>query len=109
MDLPTALSLLAVVAAIGFPLLARRDLLTKAVERDRIRDEWRTQITADVEALKKAAPVTELALLTQSVATLAATVKELWDYATDLKHLHIDPYEREVAKLRASVDKLERE
>lgn len=108
MDLSTAISALAVLAAILFPLLARRDVLTKLVERDRARDEWRHQITADVEALKKATPVTELALLTQSVTTLAASVKDLWKYTTDLKHVHIDPYEREVAKLRASVDKLER-
>lgn len=108
MDLSTAISAIAVLVAIGASLLARRDMLTKVVERDRIRDEWRHQITADVEALKKAVPVTELALLTQSVTTLAVSVKDLWKYATDLKHLHIDPYEREVAKLRASVDQLER-
>lgn len=107
MDLSTALSILAVVAAFGFPLLARRDLLTKLDERDVARNEWRTQITRDVEALKRATPVTELALLTQSVTTLAASLKDLWKYTTDLKHLHIDPYELEVAKLRASIDRME--
>jgi hypothetical protein len=107
MDLSTAISLLAVVAAIGSAMLARRDLLTKLDERDTARNEWRREITADVEALKRATPVTELALLTQSVQTLALSVKDLWKYTTDLKHMHVDPYLLEVAKLRASVDRLE--
>lgn len=49
-----------------------------------------------------------LAVLQQRVDTLDGRVQELSRYTNDLKHLHIDPYEREVTKLRATVDLLER-
>lgn len=77
-------------------------------EREKHWDSWRTQITADVEALKRSANLTQVALLQQSLETLVKRVEQLSEYTAELKHLHIDPYEREMAKLNQRVDTLER-
>lgn len=77
-------------------------------EREKHLTEWRKQITADVELLKRSASITEIALLRQTLETLVKSVQALAKYTEDLKHLHIDPYEREVAKIAFRVEVLER-
>ena len=82
----------------------------KAMDERRELDwiSWRNKVDKDVDLLKTSASVTQLALLAQTVTALVKRVEDLWQYTTDLKHLHIDPFEREVTKLRASVDQMEK-
>ena len=78
-------------------------------EREKHWVEWRRDISADVEALKKSANVTQLALLTQVVDSLVKRVEDLWKYTTDIKHLQVDPYIRAHELLKQRVDEIARQ
>lgn len=82
----------------------------QAMDREREKHwvEWRDKISADVEILKRSANLTELALLKQSLESLIKRVEELWAYTSELKHTHVDPYEREMVKLGQRVEMLEK-
>ena len=69
---------------------------------------WRKDITKDVENLQSPTTMTQLALLTQVLETLVKRVEELWKYATDIKHLQVDPYVRATDVLKQRVDNLEK-
>lgn len=77
-------------------------------EREKHWIKWRDDISEDVEALKKSANITQLALLAQTVEALAKRVEDLWKYTTDIKHLQVDPYIRAHELLKQRVDKLEK-
>lgn len=81
----------------------------KAMDERRELDwvNWRNKIDRDIDVLKASASVTELRLIQQTLQTMSKSLEDLWQYTTELKHVHVDPYQREVAKLRASVDRLE--
>ena len=97
MDLPTVLSALAVLAAIGFPLLARRDVLTKLVERDRTRDEWKREINKKIDRLTEAA-------LNRRIVFLEKQHAEYKDW----KHELADPYILDYKALEKRVSRIER-
>lgn len=80
----------------------------KYTEREKHWERWREKIDIDIEILKKSMNLTELALLQQSLSSLIKRVDDLWKYATDLKHLIMDPYVRAVDVLNQRVEELER-
>lgn len=82
----------------------------KAMDERRELDwvKWRDGISSDVEELKRSANLTQIALLTQSVESLAKRVEDLWKYTADMKHLQVDPYVRAHELLKQRVDKLDR-
>jgi hypothetical protein len=69
---------------------------------------WRNKIDRDIDVLKASASVTELKLLQQMLQTLSKSLEDLWKYTTEIKHVHVDPYQREVSKLAQRIDALER-
>lgn len=97
MDLPTSISILAVVAAIGFPLLARRDLLTKLEARDQTREEWRQDLTRKLEALTEAS-------LKHRIEFLERQHSEYKEW----KHEKADPYMNDYQALERRVRRIER-
>lgn len=82
----------------------------KAMDERRELDwvKWRDKISIDVEALKQSANLTQLAVLTQVVESLVKRVEDLWKYASETKHVYVDPYVREVGILKQRVDELEK-
>lgn len=60
MDLPTVISILCALAAVGFPLLARRDVLTKLEAQNQSREEWRQQVGQRLTALEDRKQSTDL-------------------------------------------------
>ncbi len=82
----------------------------RAMDERREQDwmRWRNKIDIDIEQLKQTAGVTELALLRQAVDMLTKRVEQLWDYATELKHVHVDPYVREIERLKQRVESMDR-
>jgi hypothetical protein len=97
MDLPTILSVLAVVAAIGFPLLARRDMLTTLEERDRTREEWKGEINTKLDRLTEAS-------LNYRIQFLETQHHEYKDW----KHEKADPYINDYQALERRVQRIER-
>lgn len=97
MDLATALSILAVAAAIGFPLLARRDLLTKLEARDATREEWKREISTKMDALTEAS-------LKYRIEQLERQEAEYKDW----KHELADPYILNYKALEQRVSRIER-
>lgn len=97
MDLSTALSCLAVVAAIGFPMLARRDLLTKLEARDVTREEWRQEINTKLNRLTEAS-------LSYRIDVLERQHGEYRDW----KHELADPYILNYKALEQRVSRIER-
>lgn len=77
-------------------------------EREKHWIKWRDDITIDVEELKKAANITQIALLAQTVEALVKRVEDLWKYTADIKHLQVDPYVRATDLLKQRVEKLEK-
>lgn len=95
MDLSTVISIIAVVAAIGFPLLARRDLLTKLEERDKAREEWRAALNKRMSNLE--------------TAPFRIEQLERWhsEYK-NWKHEKADPYINDYTALEKRVVRIER-
>jgi hypothetical protein len=131
MDLSTVLSFLAVLAAIGFPLLARRDLLTKLEERDKTREEWRADLNKKVDAFANNRYSTDFAALQ---AMDKERERSWWDWRRDAdarlqrlseapfrieqlekhhaeyrdwKHEKVDPYINDYANLEKRVTRIE--
>lgn len=77
-------------------------------EREKHWAEWRKEISADVEFLKKSANITELMLVKQSVDALTKRVEDLWKYATEVKHVYVDPYIRATDLLKQRLDEMEK-
>ena len=82
----------------------------KAMDERREQDwkAWRDRVDNSISDLQKGASVTELALLTQRMNDLAKNVEKLWVYATELKHVVVDPYVLETGKLKQRLDDFER-
>jgi hypothetical protein len=131
MDLSTVLSILAVIAAIGFPLLARRDLLTKLQVHDESREEWRRQVSERLAAIEDRKQSTEFAAMQamdkererawwewrrevdaslQRVAGVPYRVELLEKHHNeykDWKHEKADPYIGDYAALERRVTRIE--
>ena len=94
MELSTVLSGLAVLAAIVFPLLARRDLITRLHERDERREEWRAQLNERMRLLE--------------TAPWRIEQLERWHYEyKDWKHEKVDPYLNDYTALERRVSRIE--
>lgn len=99
----------AIVVGMGSSWLAMVRFKAMDTERERHWARRLDQISQDVEGLEKSSNVTVLALLQQSVQELIKRFDQLDVYTEKLKHLHIDPLEREVGKLRQKVDEMKGE
>ena len=77
-------------------------------EREKHWAEWREKISADVESLKKTANITEVALLRAGLDALTKQVEKLWTYATELKHVQVDPYMRAVDLMKQRLDEIQK-
>ncbi len=98
MELSTVISFLAVLAAIGFPLLARRDLLTKLESRDATREEWRQEFTKRLDGLA------DHTTLKYRIELLERQHGEYRGW----KHEKADPYINDYTALERRVQRIER-
>jgi hypothetical protein len=132
MDLNTAVAILCAVAAIGFPLLARRDVLTKLEAQNQSREEWRQQVMqrlASLEDRKQSNDLVELKAMDKQreqawwdwrrdvdkrlgeIATAPYRLTQLEHQHAeykDWKHAKADPYIVDYASLERRVQRIER-
>lgn len=94
------------ISYIAFRVLLER-FIARMDEREKHMDKWRDEVDESIELLKSSTISTEIALLRQSVNAMTKKLEEVIEYAETLKHVHIDPYEREVALLNQRVQQME--
>lgn len=99
-DPATAIALLGLVAAFLFPMMSRRDVLTKMVERDQGREEWRQEIARRLKELEDA----EREVVPHRVKHLEDEHKAYKDW----KHQYADPYILNYKELERRVARIER-
>jgi hypothetical protein len=131
MELSTAISMLGLVAAILFPLLARRDLLTKLAAQDQGREEWRADVGKRLSSLEDRKQSIDFAAMQamdkererawwdwrrdaearlQRVGDAPYRIEQLekqHDEYRDWKHEKVDPYIGDYAALERRVTRIE--
>lgn len=83
-------------------------ITAQLAERESTAREWRKRIEEQLREINANNQLAEIPVLKHRISNAESHLKQVDDYATELKHVHIDPYVRRMGLLEQRMDQIDR-